>query len=198
MAEAEDKKDKFSAAINHYAEEQRKKIEDEISTFKQKELDEAEIEVLTECYRMIQKELVQMRSGISREMAQKELSARRELLDKRQKITDEVFSRAAQKLTELIQSEKYTELLKKAAEKFKAIFTKPGTVICLKADDAKYEDLIREAFGSDCTFQADPTIGVGGIRAFNPGMGLMADETFDSLLEEQRGWFEEHSGMTVV
>lgn len=198
MAEAEDKKDKFSAAINHYAEEQRKKIEDEISTFKQKELDEAEIEVLTECYRMIQKELVQMRSGISREMAQKELSARRELLDKRKKITDEVFSRAAAKLTELIQSGKYAELLKRAAEKFKTVFTKPGTVICLKADDSKYEDLIREAFGGDCTFEVDPTIGVGGIRAYNSGMGLMADETFDSLLEEQRGWFEEHSGMTVV
>ena len=39
---------KFYQAILHYGEEQRKKIEEEVAAFKQKELDEAEIGVLTE------------------------------------------------------------------------------------------------------------------------------------------------------
>ena len=60
---------KFYQAILHYGEAQRKKIEEEVAAFKQKELDEAEVEVLTEAYHLIQKEMAQMRSGISREMA---------------------------------------------------------------------------------------------------------------------------------
>ena len=64
---------KFYQAILHYGEEQRKKIEEEVAAFKQKELDEAEVEVLTEAYHLIQKEMAQMRSGISREMAQREM-----------------------------------------------------------------------------------------------------------------------------
>ena len=80
MADLQEKKDKFSSAINHYAEEQREKIENEIEDYKRKELEEAEIEVLTECYQLIQKETQGMRNGIAREMAQREMDARRDLL----------------------------------------------------------------------------------------------------------------------
>lgn len=197
MADSEVKKDKFSQAINHYAEEQRKKIEDEISSFKEKELEEAEIEVLTECYRLIQKEMTQMRNGISREMAQREIDARRELLNKRQKIMDEVFQRASNSLKGFAAGDKYQAHLKKTAEKLAQIFHSAGTVVCLKQEDEKYQELIHGIMG-DCTFQTDRTISIGGIRAYHSDMGIMADETLDTLLENQREWFEEHSGMTVV
>ena len=83
MAVNDDKRNKFYLAINHYAEEQRKKIETEIDAYKQKELEDAESEVLLESYRLIQREMAQMRNGIAREMAQREMEARRGLLIKR-------------------------------------------------------------------------------------------------------------------
>lgn len=89
---------KFYQAILHYGEEQRKKIEEEVAAFKQKELDEAEIGVLTEAYHLIQKEMAQMRSGIARELAQREMDGRRALLEQRRKIMEQVFSRAAEEL----------------------------------------------------------------------------------------------------
>lgn len=197
MADSDEKKDKFSQAINHYAEEQRKQIEDEIASYKEKELKEAELEVLTECYRLIQKEMVQMRNSISREMAQRGIDARKELLSKRQKIMDQVFQRATDSLKKFSAGEKYEAHMKKTAEKLSHVFSRPGTVVCLKQEDEKYKDLIRGTMG-DCTFQADPTISLGGIRAYHPEMGIMVDETLDTILENQREWFEEHSGMTVV
>lgn len=81
----DEKMNKFYQAINHYAEEQRKKIEQEVMDFKRKELDEAEVEALTEAYRLIQKEMAEMRNSISHEIAQKEMDERRKLLEKRQK-----------------------------------------------------------------------------------------------------------------
>lgn len=194
----DEKKDKFSIAINHYAEEQRKKIEDDIQAFKKKELEETEIEVLTECYRMIQKEMVEMRSGISREMADREMADRRELLEKRHNITDDVFKRAQESLISFTKSDKYTEFLRKASKEFAGVFKSAGTVLYIKPGDEKYEDIIQTAFGSDCTFKADSEITIGGIKAYNAASGIIADDTLDTLLSDQYKWFEEHSGMKIV
>lgn len=198
MAYTDEKQDKFYNAINHYAEEQRKKIEEEIAAFKKKELDQAENEVLTECYHMIQREMSQMRTRIARDLARKEMDLKRGILQKRREITDGVFRRAAEKLREYSRSEQYGGFLKKSAKKIGALLSEPGTVIFYRPGDEKYEAAIREAFGPACSFETDETIRLGGIRAKNDAMGLFADETLDALLENQREWFEEQSGMAVV
>ncbi|WP_312692987.1 V-type ATP synthase subunit E [Caproiciproducens sp.] len=198
MAVNDDKMNKFYLAINHYAEEQRKKIEQEVAEFKQKELDEAEVDVLTEAYRLIQKEMAEMRNGISREMAQREMEGRKELLAKRQKITTEVFERARKALVDYTQTGDYAGLLKKFAAELSKTFTKPGTVLCIKKEDENYQELIKEAFGKDCVLKINPDIHIGGIRAYNSQMGIAADVTLDSMLEDQREWFAENSGMAVV
>lgn len=198
MAEVEQKKDKFYLAINHYAEEQRQKIENEIAAYKKKELEDAEIEVLTECYHMIQKELAQMRNGISRELAKREMDNRRSLLEKRKKITEDVFQKAAEKLKEYTLSDSYKDFLQKSAREFGELFHESGTVLLLRPEDMKYEQTVRDAFGSPCQVQPDSSIEIGGIRAENRESGLAADNTFRSLLNDQRGWFEEHSGMAVA
>ncbi|QAT49794.1 hypothetical protein EQM14_08390 [Caproiciproducens sp. NJN-50] len=199
MAYTDEKKDKFYIAINHYAEEQRKKIEDEIVAFKEKELGEAEIEVLTECYLMIQKEMTQMRTGISRELAVREMDMKRRLLEKRQEIAGRVFQRAAEKLIEFTKTDRYADFLKESAEQFsKTLQGKQDTVIFIKPGDEKYEEMIRSAFQGPCSFQPLESIRIGGIRARNDSLGLFADETLDTLLENQHDWFEEQSGMAVV
>jgi V/A-type H+-transporting ATPase subunit E len=198
MADLEEKKDKFSAAINHYAEEQRQKIEKEIAEYKSKQLQETENQVLLECYQMIQKELAQMRSRISQENAQREMDARRKLLKRRSEITAEVFSHVTDKLNEFVKSNDYAAFLEKSSKNFAEVFGQPGVTIFLKSDDVKYEDAIRKAFGFDCEFQMDGTIEIGGIKAFQPEMGILVDETLDSLLEDQHAYFESHSGLTVV
>lgn len=216
MVSNDEKLSKFNIAINHYAEEQRQKIEHEVEVFKQQELEEAETEVLTEAYRMIQKEMVEMRGNITREMAHREMDARRELLAKRQKITDEVFEKAKQELVGFTKTDAYLAMLEKNARELSSVFqgsssrlarlaqniaaavTDNGTVIFLKEEDLKYQKQIEKAFGAPCKFQIDGDIQIGGLRAQNFQMGIVADETLDSMLEDQREWFEENSGMAVV
>jgi V/A-type H+-transporting ATPase subunit E len=198
MAVNDDKRNKFYLAINHYAEEQRKKIETEIDAYKQKELEDAESEVLLESYRLIQREMAQMRNGIAREMAQREMEARRGLLIKRDEISKKVFERAAEKLAEFSQSAGYPAFLEKSARSLKEAVHGPGTVLLLGEKDKKYEDLVRKAFGEECPVQTDATIRLGGIRAVNSGSGVLADDSLDTRLESQREWFEEHSGMAVI
>ena len=198
MADIEEKKDKFSIAINHYAEEQRKKIEQEIADYKQKELEETELQVLTECYHLIQDEMAQMRVKISHESAMREIESRRKLLQRRAEITAEVFAKVKENLKEFTSRKEYLAFLQKTAQQFSKTFGRPGVVIRLKTDDAAYEPAIREAFGAACEFQTDAAIEIGGMKAFHPEMGIFADETLDTLLADQYGWFESNSGMTVV
>ncbi len=198
MADFEDRKDKFSTAINHYAEEQRNKIEQEISDYKKKELEETELQVLTECYQMIQKELSQMRIRISHENALREMDSRRKLLQRRKEITSEVFGKVKENLIGFTKSEAYLLFLQKTARQYAKTFGRPGVVIRLKADDVPHEAAIREALGFDCEFQVDGMVEIGGIKAYHPEMGIFADETLDTLLADQYGWFEANSGMTVV
>lgn len=198
MADFEDKKDKFSLAINHYAEEQRKKIEQEISEYKKKELEETELQVLTECYQLIQKELTQMRVRISHENAIREMESRRKLLQRRKEISSEVFAKVKENLKEFTKQKEYLAFLQKAARQFAKTFGRPGVVIQLKAKDVQYETAIREAFGFDCEFQTDGTVEIGGIKAYHPEMGIFADETLDTLLMDQFDWFEANSGIAVV
>ena len=113
MISNNEKLNKFHQAINHYAEEQRKKIEQEVEEFKKRELDEAESEVLAEAYRMIQKEMAEMRGRITREIAHREMDARRALLEKRGEITRKVFAAAREKLLDFAGSAEYGALLEK-------------------------------------------------------------------------------------
>jgi V/A-type H+/Na+-transporting ATPase subunit E len=198
MADIDGKTDKFSAAINHYAEEQRRKIEQDIQKYKEKELQKAEMKVLEECYQLIQSELAQMRAKIAHENAIREIESRRKVLQRRNEITAEVFEKVKQNLKAFTEKEAYPAFLQKTAANFAKTFGRPGVVIRLRAADAKYESLIRDAFGFDCTFMEDNSIEIGGLKASHPEMGIFADETLDTLMTNQYDWFEANSGMAIL
>ena len=197
----EEKLAKFHQAINHYALEQRKRIEDEVAEFKNKELQEAEDEVLVESYHLIQKEMADMRGRISREMAQREMAGRRALLEKRAHITSEVFRKAADILkqeTESAMRERFAGRARRAFENRAAGRGLPDDIVfLLRAADAPFEPLIQKAFGAPCTFREDETITLGGLRAESAALHLELDSTLDALLENQREWFEEVSQLSV-
>lgn len=198
MAVNDDKLNKFYLAINHYAEEQRKKIEKEVNEFKNKELNETEFEVLNESYRLIQKEMAEMRNKIFREIASREMDKKKTLLIKRKQITNEVFNRAFKSLLEFTLKDNYPSLLVKYAKELSKVFDKSGTILYIKSEDKQYEDLIKQAFSIKPTIKIDDGIQIGGIKAGNSEMGIEADDTLDTKLESQREWFEKMSGMVVI
>ena len=173
MASNVDKLSKFNSAINHYAESQREKILKDIADYQARELEETANNAKIEADRLLVKELAEMRDRIMREMSHREMDSRRELLTKRQEISEKVFERAEKALIEY-------------------------TVVYVKSGDEKYKAQIEKAFGDTVTIAVDDKIKIGGLRAENVAMRLAADETLDSILASKRGWFEENSGMAVV
>ena len=203
MLTQEEKLSKFMLAINEYAQEQHDKIMREVEAQNAIELEKAEKEFREESYKTIQRRTGEVRSMISRELAEKESAGKKALLARRNAIEQEVFERAAAKLDEFTKTDAYKTYLRRAAIEAKKTFIKCGeehmasTVIYIRDRDKKCSPLIKTAFG-DCTVKVDPNIVLGGLRAENAEIGRVLDVTLDVNLEQQHEWFAEHSGLTIA
>lgn len=193
-----EKTNNFLKAITKYGEEQRNKIQAEVEQFKKEELEKAETEILNDAYVLIQKEMSQMRLAISSEVSRKSMAKRKELFEKRQGITAEVFQKTAQRLALFTETADYPVLLERYASHIAQVLTQPGTVLYLREQDSSLASRVQAAFGGECSVQITNEIKLGGVRGYNSAMGLVADETLDSKLEDQREWFTENCGMQVV
>lgn len=187
----------FLKAINKYAEEQRTKIKNEAENFKKEEIEKAESEILNDVYILIQKEMAEMKAKITKGISKKELDSRKNLFEKRNSITKKVFQKSKLKLLEFTKTDEYPKLLAKYAKAISSVLVKPGTIIYVRKEDLCFSDIIREAFGRNCNIETKENIKIGGIYSYNPNMGLIADETLDSKLEEQHIWFAENSGLKL-
>ncbi len=203
MLTQEEKLSKFMLAINEYAQEQHDKIMREVEAQNAIELEKAEREFREESYKTIQRRTGEVRSMISRELAEKESAGKKNLLARRNAIEKEVFERAAARLEEFTKTDAYKTYLRRAAIEAKKAFIRCGeehmasTVIYIRDRDKKCSPLIKTAFG-DCTVKVDPNIVLGGLRAENAEIGRVLDVTLDVTLEQQHEWFAENSGLTIA
>lgn len=197
MAET-DKTSSFLKAINKYAKDQRREIKSKANEFKKKELQKAEAEVLRDSYFLIQREMAQMRKGIDREVSKMEVESKRRLLERRRKITENVFKQAEDKLLTFTKSKDYLGELKKRAASISTVLKEQDIVLFVKKEDLKFEKELVESFEGSCQVKQNDDIKIGGILGYSEKVGLIVDETLDSKLENQRGWFAENSQLDIV
>lgn len=187
----------FLKAINKYAAEQRKEIKTQAEEFRKYELQKAEAEVLRDAYFLIQKEMAQMKKGISSEVSKMEMEKRRELFAKRQLIMNEVFKKAEDKLLEFTKTQDYKELIKKYVSSISKVIKKPGTILYICKRDKDMIDEIKETYGKPCGVEVSENIKIGGVLAENQEMSIIIDETIDAKLDDQKEWFAENSKLNI-
>lgn len=199
MHSQDEKLGKFLQAINEYSEKQRQYIIMEVEEQNRIELERAEKETLADTYRMISRHTADVRSAITRELSSRELGSRKALLEKRGAIEREVFEAAAEKLIAFTKTAEYAKYLSGCAKAAATAFRKAAddTVFRLRPEDMKYVEQIKSEFGSQCCFEEDATVSVGGLLALNKTLGLALDLTLASRLEQQKEWFCETSGLLV-
>ena len=188
----------FLEAINKYAEQQKNHIQSEVEKFKQEEIKKAENEVLNDAYKLIQREITDMKKEIKSDISKHEMNSRRELLKQRESIFKSVFKKAEQRLLEYTKGSEYPKLLVGYAKNINSVLNHDDNILYVKQDDMQYEGIIKSAFGRDCKVEVDDHIDIGGIRAINKTVGLVADETLDAKLYHERAWFAQNSGLRVI
>ena len=197
MAYQDEKLSKFIQAINKDAEVRRARILAESEAFNKAQLEKAETDALTDAYHLIQQDVSKMRTGIRRELSQKELKLHRAALLKRAEITESVFDRAAEEIEAFTGSADYLAFLEGVAGEAAKLFPKAPVTLYLREKDAALGQKLCPIFAGGCQVKTDDTILLGGLRIECREIGLMADETLDTRLDRQHVWFAEHSGLSV-
>ncbi len=198
MPDIVSKTDNFLKAIEKYAAEQRSKIESEAEEFKSKELNKAEEDGLKEAYVLLQKKMLSINTSIARELSKAENASRKSTFAKRQEIEDKVFERAKEKLLEYAGTDKYIQKLLESTKTVSEKLTADDVTLYVCERDLKLKNKIISAFGRKCDVQASNEIQIGGIMGISRTVGLLADETLDTKLQNQREWFCENSGLTIT
>ena len=136
--------------------------------------------------------------GIARELSKAENASRKSTFAKRQEIEDKVFERAKEKLLEYAGTDKYITKLLESAKTVSEKLTADDVTLYVCERDLKLKNKIISAFGRKCDVQASNEIQIGGIMGISRTVGLLADETLDTKLQNQREWFCENSGLTIT
>ncbi len=191
------KSSNFLNTIDKYAKRKKSRITDEIKEIEERELQKAESQIMEDTNNMIKKELVAMRNKIVIEVSHKELEERKKVSLRRREMMKDIFKECHERLVNFTSSEKYAEVLKDYSAQISKVLSDPDTELFVKKSDIKYADLILKAFGRECKINVASDITIGGIRGYSPSRGLIADETLDAKLKDQKDWAAANFGVLL-
>ncbi|MDR0946309.1 MAG: hypothetical protein LBM87_00990 [Ruminococcus sp.] len=123
----------------------------------------------------------------TRQTAQNEFSVKKDLLRHREELTERLFSKVRERLTELRKTSGYIDIL---VRKLVTSGVNENSEILLSPDDMQYADTLKKAVkASSVTFKPEETIKLGGFSVYDKVKGTITDRTFDSAVEEQKALF---------
>jgi len=193
----EEKISKFLDAIHADALSRRESIAQETEAFKKAELEQAEQQALSEAYMLIHKEIDAARATLARELANREIASKRELLAHRAGLAGRIFDTCRQQVAQFTGSTGYLPFLQKSVKEIAARFDSGEVILYLREADIKFAPKVVKAFGRPVGVETTGDIVLGGVIAFNQTTRLRADHSLDSKLEAQRAWFVQHSGFNM-
>lgn len=186
----------FIEAINRDALEECNKLKNEAENFRHDQYEKEKKRIKSECERDKQYEITKIKTQTNREISRLVNESKKEVVDKREKITRQIFDSAQSKLSAFTESSEYGDFLVKSAFKITEALGKEGVTLFLREKDLAFAEKIKNDTQIDFDFQADSTIKTGGLKGkFG---STVADDTLDERLREQAEWFKANSGLTVI
>lgn len=198
MLERDERIAKFLDAIEKDAQERRRQIEAQVDKANAEALERAKAAAQAQAQQLIRKELYKRRVAVNQKFAKEAASLRAALAGRRTEIADKVFQDAGQSLCAFTEKPEYNAFLSESAARCAALLPQgEAAVLLVREADLTLADALRAAFGRPCEVRADDSIRIGGLKASCEAKGLVADDTLDNRLQNQRGWFLEHAGLTL-
>lgn len=192
------KTDNFLKAIKKYAAQQKKSIQSEVEQLKEEKIKDAETKARLDSEKLIKDELEAKRNEQTVLIAKATQNGQKELFLERSRMTDEVFSIAEEKLLAFTAGEKYKASLENSAKEIAALFGDKSCVLYVKESDLETARGFSSLFAGNAEVLADKSIKIGGIKGCCEEMSIVADDTLDSKLLNQRAWFIENANLSLL
>lgn len=199
MSQFDNKMRRFEESILSTATRQRDEIIKETKRLQQSASEKARRDILVGTATNLKAEISDLESDYKIKLSQKSVEYRKALLNRRSEIAEQIFAEAKEKLDAFIGSPAYKDALCKKLSNLGAQYPYPGwELVLLPADEAIAQE-VAAALGQSCTlsFEAE-SLTMGGFILRHKERNLVIDQSYGTLLEEQRKWFAANSGLKVT
>lgn len=192
---ANDSLTKFADVLYSEALQEKEKIARELDEEKNKIVKKKDAELKEKFEREINKCASQLDYEVKIALSKRENELSKVLRQNRQKAADEVFAKVTAKLNEFTKTAQYKDYLKKEFSFAANEFTS-GETVCMapKSDIGIVKEVcpIKNVRYEEC----DDSV-IGGFTLKNSDIGIYADCTLKSKLEEQKNLFLKISGLVI-
>lgn len=189
-----DKLKQFQQMIDRKAEKECAAIAAELESFRAKELEKFAEDAKNIYEKNLEAELSEIERETAAETAKEKARLREELYQERERLSQEVFAKAGEELAAFAGKKEYKEFLLNRVRSLSGHPLGSAPEIRVRKADLPLSGEIEAAFGKACTVCTDPTISLGGVKAFNTETGYLADLSLDTALAQQEEWFFANCG----
>ena len=188
---AEQKLDRFKQSILNELSRQEEEMRERMKQERKTAFEQAENEVLAQCYTYIKGETAGLRTKAHRAVSEKTLEMKQNVLRKRTELCDALFEELKEQVKQFIKSEEYTGYLKQALEEIRqALPEEKHMEIYLCAEDA-------ERLGLEDETIFIKNFPLGGFELIARDEGKFFDARLDSRLNQLRQDFVNMFDITV-
>ncbi len=192
------KTDNFLKAIKKYANAQKRQMISEVEQLESQKTELTKKQAEQDSAKLIEQRLDKKRAEQTRILANRTREGQRELFLERAEMTEKIFALARQKLSDYAKTPEYREKLLKSSAELAELFEGKPCVLYVNERDLSLGDKILPLFTEESELKADPQIEIGGIKGYCREKSIVADETLDSSLREQREWFTQNAELSVL
>ncbi len=196
MSTTEQKLQKIESIILQKANSKADDIVFKAISTKNDSLEKAEIAVLQNKYKEINKETTEIRRATTQHISNFEIKNKRKLLIKRDDFCNRIFENVFVNLCNFTKTSEYENLFISKINKLNCN-NLSGVSFYIKANDKILTDIIINKFGDKINIKEVSDIQIGGFKMVNNNTGICIDETLDTKLNEQKPWFYSNSKLTV-
>lgn len=198
MSTSTDNVKAFTDAIKKMAADECEKINNETAQIGTQRIKAANEEAENRYSGYVSYEIKRILSDKNKEISLAEEQSKKNLADLRKELTDKVFEKVKEDLSEFTKTDGYLHLLVKFV---KQIYdeTPEGDSIefFVRPEDLILKEEINDSVKKYIHISVSDDIKIGGIKAVNHATGCLYDNSFDIKLEEQKAWFVENSGLKI-
>lgn len=194
MTDNERKAEQFIKSINAQADKEYNRIKKETDDYISSELKKARESAKQNAKIAAKLEMSKLSEQSNTDSYKTRTQLILQTVEKRKGITDAVFSKVKDRIGDFVKSDDYFPFLKKSISSITGAIGEDA-VVFIRPDDEKYKDELEKLCKS---VQTDDSILLGGCKGVNTRTAMRADDTLDARLEEQKEFFYEKSGLSIV
>lgn len=183
--------------IEKIASQEETEILDEAAALEKEAYSQMETEAKKDAKHQLEKELAAISSNASIEAATNLEKRTKKLVEKRETLMKDIFTKAKEQLNAFVKSKDYKDYLLNHIERIGKEYQMTGCILHLKEDDMIYKNDLIKAYGFEIDVKVDQQIQLGGFIIDNPDTHVIVDETLDTALENQKDWFYKTSGLMI-